>query len=152
MHSPSVVDLKWFAAIAIALAMVPILTEHNTAAAGEVTFMICDAAAKIRVHVTLDEVDRKATRVTVSSGEADLVLKLRPTGLRNFRILTHMLATRGAVLHKQQRMVFSLNGRVYATVPIDYRTSPDGLDARGGLHLIVAPKIALRLARQIRGG
>jgi preprotein translocase subunit SecD len=82
-----------------------------------------------------------------------IAFELTPRGQKRFHRLTAGLAHRGASLHRLQHFAFEVNGRVYARPFIDYRISPDGFDASGGVEIApIPPKVAKRLAAALRRG
>ena len=73
-------------------------------------------------------------------------------GQESFLQLTRGLAQRGAKLHRVQHFAIAVRGRVYSRPFIDYRLSPDGLEANTGVVISnVPPSSAKRLADVLRG-
>jgi hypothetical protein len=77
---------------------------------------------------------------------------LTARGQRRFRQLTRGLAHRGANLHRAQHFAIAVRGRVYSRPLIDYRLTPDGLDATQGVTISNVPqRMVKRLADVLRG-
>jgi hypothetical protein len=80
-----------------------------------------------------------------------LHFQLTPGGSAKFRRLTRDLARRGARIQTVPRFVIEIDGRVFRRIRVDYRFSPDGLDASSGLVIAGMPlSTARRLGRGIR--
>jgi hypothetical protein len=106
----------------------------------------------VNTKVTRADVVLTSVRVTRQpGGQGALFLRLTRKGANRFRALTRALAQRGARLGREQQFAVRIGGRVRARPKVDYRASPDGLDGRNGLELLVVEvSVARALAKQIR--
>jgi hypothetical protein len=145
------------AASSAAAILVSALTCAALAAAARDTFRplklrIYDPAGQIRAAVRAADVVRPSARATREpDGSGALSFRLTKHGVATFHILTRGLARRGARLHKRQAFVLEINHKS-ARPEIDYRVSPDGVDASGGLEVSGMPfSVARMLAQAIRG-
>jgi preprotein translocase subunit SecD len=113
---------------------------------------IYDATGHVRVEVTERDVVGPSVKVWRADGTTNITFELTTRGQRMFLRLTRGLARRGAKLHRTQHFALAVRGRVYSRPFIDYRASPNGLDATEGLSISnVRPGIAKRLADALRG-
>lgn len=103
-------------------------------------------------HVTLDDVDREATRAVPGPGKTGiLVLRLKSSGVTKFQALTRAVARRGARRGQPDSIALEVNGRVYAEPLINYLEFPDGIEGSPDIEISALTfKDARRLAREIR--
>lgn len=113
---------------------------------------IYDPSGRVAAEVTEADVISSSVKTWRGAGAGTNVnLELTAHGRRGFRRLTGGLAHRGAQLHRVQHFAIAVDDRVYSRPFIDYRISPDGLDATGGVEIANVPtKMAERLAAEIR--
>jgi hypothetical protein len=113
---------------------------------------IYDPSGRVSAEVTEADVISSSVKTWSGAGAGTSInLELTAHGRASFLRLTRRLAHRGAKLHDVQHFAIAVDDRVYSRPFIDYRMSPDGLDATGGVQIANIPsKMAERLAAEIR--
>jgi preprotein translocase subunit SecD len=113
---------------------------------------IYDPAGHVPVEVTDRDVVASSVKTWRGAGTTNINFELTPRGQRRLLRLTRSLARRGATLHRVQHFAIAVRGRVYSRPYIDYRLTPDGVDAKTGLEIAnLRPSEAKRVADALRG-
>ena len=97
------------------------------------------------------EVVASSVKTWRGDGTTNINFELTPRGRRSFLRLTRSLARRGETFHRAQHFAIAVGGRVYSRPLIDYRLTPDALDAKTGLVITNVPSSeAKRVANALR--
>jgi preprotein translocase subunit SecD len=123
---------------------------HRSAAPADLR--IYDPTGHVRFEVTERDIVASSVKTWRGDGTTSINFELTRHGQRSFLALTRGLAHRGAMLHRVQHFAIAVRGRIYSRPFIDYRLTPDGLDATTGVSIAnVRPRMAKQLADALRG-